>query len=171
MKASNSASRGIRRSRSPRGFTLGHLLIALPLLAVFAVVSTQLLRTTWRTSADVRVTAEANARFDTAIHRLRADAWGASGMTAGGTTATLRQPDGRSVVWQMNPASRALVRTVSSGGDAATAPADALSWEQVPVLGFSVEGPALRVSIPDPSAGRTDEMTLISQLMLAGRAQ
>src|SRR5215208_167474 len=92
-----------RRAGRRPGFTLGHLLIALPLLAVFTFVATQLLLTTWRTSWDTRVSAESAARLDAAMHRLRADAWGAAAISVEGTSATLRQPDGSTVVWKSGP--------------------------------------------------------------------
>lgn len=148
-----------------RGFTLGHVLIALPLLAVFTFVSTQLLLATWRASWDTRVSAESAARLDAALHRLRADAWGAAGISVAGASATLRQPDGATVVWQSGPPAGRLVRTVT-GGEAPTR-CDGLP----PGIAFASHDTALRVSVPNPAAGRTDELTLPSQVLVAGRGQ
>jgi Flp pilus assembly protein TadG len=156
--------RGTARRR--RGaFTLAHVLIALPLLAVFAFVSTQLLRTSWRATADVRVAAESAARLDSALHRLRADVWSAKELSMEGTSAQLLQPDGSFVTWNVGPAAGTLVRTVNTG-------ASPMHWDGLPQgVGFAADGPALRVSVPNPEAGRTDEVTMASQLLLAGRGK
>ena len=153
-----------RRVARRRGFTLGHVVIALPLLAVFTFVSTQLLLATWRASWDARISAESAARLDAALHRLRTDAWGAAEISVEGTSATFRQPDGGSVVWQSGPAGT-LVRTTTAGGDPAR-------WDGLPSgIGFTATGPSLRVTVPNPAAGRTDELTLPSQVLVAGRGQ
>ena len=153
-------------ARRRRGaFTLAHVLIALPLLAVFAFVSTQLLRASWRATADMRVAAESAARLDSALHRLRADAWAAKELSVEGTSAKLLQPDGGVVTWQAGPAAGTLVRTVNAG-------ASPTRWDGLPEgVSFAADGPALRVSVPNPAAGRTDEVTMASQLLLAGRGK
>ena len=154
-----------KASRRPlrAGFTLGHLLIALPLLAVFTLVSTQLLLATMRASTDVRTSAESAARLDGALHRLRADAWGATEISVQGGSATLRLPGGSTVVWQSEPAAGRLVRTADGAST---------RWDGLPPgIGFAADAASLRVTVPNPAANRTDEVTMASQVLLAGRAR
>jgi Flp pilus assembly protein TadG len=157
-------------ARRRRGaFTLAHVLIALPLLAVFTFVSTQLLRASWRASSEMGVAAESAARLDSALHRLRADAWGAKGISVEGASAKLLQPDGGVVTWKAEQASGTLVRTDLRASKADASPT---RWDELPEgIAFSADGPALRVTVPNPTAGRTDEVTMASQLLLAGRGR
>ena len=147
-----------------RGFTLAHLLIALPLLALFTFVSTQLLVSTFRASTDMRVSAESAARLDAALHRLRADAWGSTEISVEGPSAKLRQSDGSAVTWRAGPPEGRLVRTTADGAST--------RWDGLPPgIAFAADASALRVTVPNPAARRTDEVTLASQVLLAGRGQ
>jgi len=148
-----------------RAFTLAHVLIAMPLLAVFSFVSTQLLLTTWRVSAEMRGATEAASRLDGALHVLRADAWGAREISVEGTSATLRRPDGSAVVWQADPAAGTLTRTAGEG-------AAPTRWDGLPAgVGFAADDAALRLSAPNPATGGVDQVTMASQMLLAGRGQ
>ena len=156
---------GHRRRRA--GFTLAHVLIALPLLGLFAVVSTQLLRATWRASSEMRIAAESAARLDGALHRLRADAWGASELSAEGAAATIRTPDGATVVWRTDPVGGTLTRVLTPDKDRPASAASQTVWKGLPPgIALAADGPALRVSMPNPTAGRTADVTMASQLLL-----
>jgi type II secretory pathway component PulJ len=118
------------RARRHHGFMFVELLFILGLVAVAAVISTQLYIDMTRAHSRLLQQREAQARFDGALKALRADVWNAINASvddAGGLT--LKQADGKTIHWL---AHEELKRTID--GDPAR------QWNQLGAqLSFSVE--------------------------------
>jgi hypothetical protein len=138
------------RSR-PRGFMLFEMLIALGVLAAFALIAVKLLTTSLRLAHDAGAARDRALRFESAVGVLRADVWGAAGveLPAPGT-ARITLGDGSIAVWSAD-AQGALSRTLTApAGDGYP---DRLEWAALAPPGLAFEradGVLLLVEPPPP---------------------
>lgn len=173
-----------RRASCRPGLILIEMLFVVGLLAIFALVATQVLATSLRVSGQIERTQARVSQFDQAMALLRSDVWRAASVEADGRSATVHWPDGRSVVWSASadgtivrvegPAPAAGAVPAARPMGAATMPSAPVlpaRWEAVaPGVRFDADGGALRVSVPREGE-MFDRLTLVSQIDLAGRAQ
>jgi len=159
-------------------------MIVLGVLGVFAIVAFRLLITSMNASVDAPRRVETAERFDRAMNQLRADAWTATAIEADGPSTTLQQPDGRKVIWRIEPDDLAnpepaapnsprmfnLSRHAEPADGKAGAASSDTRWTGLPPE-FTAAGPALRVRTPTASgsADSADGLTMVSQLQMAGR--
>ena len=103
-----------RLSRRARGFMLFEMLVALGLLAAFALIAVKLMTTSIKLSHDAAEADSRAVRFESALAVLRADAWNAVKfeLPAPGT-ARLTRGDGSTAVWSAD-AEGGLSRTLSA---------------------------------------------------------
>jgi len=174
-----------------RGYLLVEMLILLVVLGIFALIAGKLMVTSIKAMTLTRHREETARRFDLAISRLRADVGSATLIESDAESATLRHPDGRTIVWRVEPEADdgsgapnpfgptiRLTRSIegkvarSSDAEPATAPAsaaDLTQWEPLPAgIAFTADGPTLTVHLPstDERSGRDigNQITMISQL-------
>jgi len=158
--------------RRARGFGLVMMLVAISLLAVFAVVATRLIHTTLGLY-DQAGRVDAEARWtDGAMRQLRADAWSAKDITTstqGTRSLTIDAGGGAgAVAWRVDP-DGALVRTAPGAGGTGGPTADAQRWPEIGArLSFEWDGTALTVRGADKGADRAGGIRMISQVKLAG---
>jgi hypothetical protein len=93
------------------------MMVAVGLFTVFSVVAFRLISTTLRIGSEVNRVEIAHRSFDSALARLRQDAWSATAVDVGGTSASTLDlgPDGGSVTWSV-AADGSLVRTLTVAG-------------------------------------------------------
>lgn len=84
-----------------RGFTLLHVLVAMPLIVVFMVFGTRLFLSNTKMLQQTADDRERLARTDMVLHRLRLDAWLSLQVTVDGRRLILEQPNDR-VTWQID---------------------------------------------------------------------
>lgn len=156
--------RRVAHSRScrcgARGFTLLHGLVALALLAAFAIATSRLVVFAARLPAQAAETQHARIAFDAAVEQLRADVWAARSVTTGdGPSVRIDPADGSApaVTWQVAD-NGAIVRSQATTRDDDD---DARPSRRWPGIGrgmtFEWDGTALTVSHatgPDGPAGR-----------------
>lgn len=102
------------RTRTGRrnGFMLVELVFVLGMIAVAALISTQLYVDMTRAHGRMLLQQEAQQRFDLALRPLRSDVWNATTASVDkGGTLYLTRPDGKGVQWQ---AGDRLSRTIES---------------------------------------------------------
>jgi type II secretory pathway pseudopilin PulG len=170
-------------ARLRRGYFLFEMMLVLAVLGVFAIVASKLLITSMNASIDAQRRVETAERFDLAMNQLRADVWSAKDIEADGLSTTLHQPDGRKVIWRIEPAdpfdaapvapNSARMVNISRHTESADGKAEAASndtrWNDLPPgMAFTAAGPTLRVRTPTASLS-ADSLTMISQLQLQGR--
>lgn len=146
--------------RPRHGFTLLELVIYLAILSTLSLLTTQVFRATvynWRETAARHAD---QARFDSALRRLRADVWSASEMELKGPgRLVLHFPAGPEVTWTAEVGRLTRVSSDDAAG---------ITWGPLIGLSFSARGPALHVH----SEGDAHDAVLTSQMMaLAGGAR
>lgn len=148
--------------RRCRGMFLIEMLVVIGLLAAFLIISARLLTSMIRLSRQASDAEDRIVRFDSAVRVLRGDAWSATGI-AGDAGAVTIERDQTTIEWR-SAEDGSLVRTLN----VPDAPPQAQRWPELGgQLQFRVEGPVLIVAADD-SSGRTGELRLVSQVMLAG---
>jgi type II secretory pathway pseudopilin PulG len=135
---------------------LVELMFVLGLLAVVALVATQIFLFNMRTSAQLSRQHQAQAQFDQATAQLRRDVWGASSLESPGTQVLkLKHADGQEVTWH---AGKVLERT----SDSQDRRWDALDAD----IAFEVHGPTAIIAVEPHKSDAGGKLTLVSQTLL-----
>lgn len=139
-----------RSRRARRGFTLPELLVAIGLLAVFAVAATRLFHATIRVGHTTAQQQDAASSFDAAMTVLRNDVWTAAAIAVPDpTTAKLG-----TVTWTINETT--LARDAGDGGRQRTWPAPKGST-------FVADGASLVLRVPSTSGERGGDVRMVSE--------
>ena len=146
--------------RNRRGFSLLECTMAIALLIAFAALSSQVLMAVIHTTRRASEADVAGGRFDAALARLRADAWGASKLEAiDESTLRVTTPGSATVEWRSD--NSGLHRTVSPG----SADAASESWEMNGRrAAFSAAGHAVRLTVPPGRMSAAFDAALATQL-------
>ena len=152
---------GRTRAGRRKGIFLIELLGYLVIMAAVAVVVGDLINLLMKT---MRSTAERDtmiARVDSAMDQLRRDTWGAQAIRPGADGVEIVQPGG-SVTWKSLDG----VLTRTDGGTPRV-------WVGMPPMTFSNKGAAVLVLQINsgPGAAQKEEITFVSQRMMAGGAR
>lgn len=170
------------RRRRARGFMMFEMLVALGLLAAFALIAVKLMTTSIKLSHDAAEADSRAIRFESALAVLRADAWNmVSFDLPSPRTARLTRADGSLAVWSAD-AEGGLSRTLSAA-DGRGYP-ERRAWAALPPgLTFEQAGGVLLLVEPArakrPRGSRADDASLaapaeprrvplLSQTTLAG---
>ena len=152
-----------RQRPSCRGFLLIEVLGYLAIMAVVALLVTDMINTSFTMAKEARERDTLIHRVDSALDALRRDVWHAASIQAAGDQVTLVSP-GTTITWRMESGGQ-LTRTAPAGAPEKT------TWIQMPAFSFAAAGPALQVDVTSGSgATRREQATLPSQQMLAGGA-
>lgn len=104
----------VHRRRRARGFMMFEMLVALGVLAAFALIAVKLMTTSIKLSHDAAEADSRAIRFESALAALRADAWNmVSFDLPSPRTARLTRADGSLAVWSAD-AEGGLSRTLSA---------------------------------------------------------
>jgi type II secretory pathway pseudopilin PulG len=138
------------------GFTLNELLVALGLLAVFAIAATRLFQATMRVGRSAADAADAAASLDTASTALRADAWAAEEINVPNPTTAKLGP----ATWTI----RGERLTRAAGNEPPR------HWPAPPGVTFAADPPAVLVlRLPGSDPSKDGELRLVSQKQLLAR--
>jgi len=147
----------------PRGVFLIELLGYLAIMAVVAILVTDMINLSFRMVKEARQRDTLIHRVDSALDALRRDTWHAASIQAAGNQVTLASP-AAAITWRME-ADGKLTRTAPGNAPENT------TWLEMPSFTFAAAGPALKVDVESGSGAATHEQaTLPSQQMLAGGA-
>ncbi len=144
-----------------RGMMLYEVMIGVILMAAFATLAVEVIRSSLRVSRDASEAAGLNARFDGAVAQLRRDVWSAAKITAANpTTLNIEVPNAKPITWTVTKEA-ALVRSLESERQA---------WPEV-AAGITFESDATTVALVEPATSRRDarRIPLVSQLAVAGK--
>jgi prepilin-type N-terminal cleavage/methylation domain-containing protein len=145
-----------RRRRLESGFTITELLIALGVLALFAVAATQLFYATMRLSRTSAERQDAASQFDSAVGALRADVWSA-GEIAAPDSSTARVGN---VTWTVKD--HTLTR---DAGDSEPQ----RRWEVPPGVTFAAEPAALVLRVARSPGEPGGDVRMVSQSLVLAR--
>lgn len=153
-----------RTAKKHGGFSLLECTMAIALLIVFAALASQVLMAVIHTTRRASVADVSGGRFDIALARLRADAWGAGKLEViDESTLRFTTPGSATVEWTSDEAG--LHRTVSPG----TADASSEAWD---INGrratFSTAGHAVRFSVPRGRLNASYDAIIATQLSPGG---
>ena len=154
-----------RRRARRRAFAIAVMMLAVTLLAVFAVVATRLITSTMTLYREA-ATIDTEARvMDSALRQLREDLWGASRVDVSSPgTITIAGAAGGRVAWQAQ-ADGALVRSAAAAGGTPGAPQ---RWAGIGArLSFEWDGVTLLVRGADRGSDRAGGVRMTSQVRLA----
>lgn len=147
-----------------KGIALIELVGVLVLLAVFSIVSAKLFYAIMRVSVEARHAPRPDRQREALEDQLRADAWTAIEMRAGGDDSLiLRYAGDRSVIWRLQPAESALRRTAFLGQQAQ----DEQAWPQTSAPDrFENFGPGVRLHWSAQDQRGENPLDLYSSLIL-----
>jgi len=149
------------KPRGRRGVFLIEMIGYLFIIAAIVALVSDMVATSLRMFKETRERDTMITRVDTAVDALRRDAWSATSIEANGDQATLRASGG-TVMWRMEAEGK-LTRTTAENAAAKT------TWIEMPKFSFSASGPTLRVDVESgPAANKHEQVTLLSQRLLAG---
>jgi prepilin-type N-terminal cleavage/methylation domain-containing protein len=155
--------RVIHHPTRARAFTILEMLVVLMLLGVFMLVSGRLFVLTFDTTRQSEKAQAQTSRFDGMVRALRADVWSSREIKAVDGRLTISSPQ-RTITWSI-AADHTVMRSEDIGGKVREA-----RWPELGAgLTFSCRGASVVLGV----AGRAeekDEMVLVSQMQLAGRA-
>jgi type II secretory pathway pseudopilin PulG len=146
----------MKHRRADSAFMLVELMFVLGLLAVVALVATQIFLFNMRTSTQLSQQHQAQAQFDQATAQLRRDVWGASSLESQtAQVLNVKLADGREVTWH---AGKALERTSNS---------QSRRWDALDAdIAFEVRGPTVAIAVEPHKSDPGGKLTLVSQAML-----
>jgi prepilin-type N-terminal cleavage/methylation domain-containing protein len=145
------------RKRVARGFMLIEIMVAISLLAVFALIATKLLVLGIKVPHEVGEQRDAIVRFDSVVTRLRDDVWQARSIKSPDEkTLEIQTDSSGAVTWRIEAG--AVLRT---GADAK----QTQRWELKEKLGFSGDGAGMVLNVAE-NAGRTGKIQMLSERML-----
>ena len=131
-------------------------MFVLGLLAVVALVGTQIFLFTMRTSAQLSRQHQAQAQFDQAAAQLRRDVWSASSLELPEPQVLkVKLADGQEVTWHAGTVLDRRVNSQLRGWDALDAD-----------ITFEVRGPTVTIAIDPQKSDARGTLTLVSQAML-----
>ncbi|HEY8668604.1 MAG TPA: prepilin-type N-terminal cleavage/methylation domain-containing protein [Tepidisphaeraceae bacterium] len=144
--------------RRQRGFTLIEMLATLVLLTAFALIGARLFTAAMRLIHSAQAGHTAMMQSESALRRLRADAWAATKIEAGPQSVTITRMDGSVVQWKAQQA--ALSRAVEGNEERA------IHWQDAGApLQFISDGRSLVVQSRDEHKQLVREK-MVSQLAL-----
>ena len=144
-----------RRGSLP-AFMLVELMFVLGLLAVAALVATQIFLFNMRTTTRLSQQHQAQAQFDQAAAQLGRDVWAASSVASPQPQVLkLRLADGQEITWHAG-------RVLERASEAQVRRWDALSAE----VAFEVRGPTVAIVVEPNHSDPGGRLVLISQAML-----
>jgi hypothetical protein len=149
------------RVHHPRGSLLIETIVWLSIMAAISILTTEMMVSGMRLEKQCFARDTLIVHVDSAIDRLRRDAWQAAAIQIADHQVKLVNPDG-TVLWRME-SDHTLTRMN---------PADSLpkqSWKEMPDFSFTVTGPLLTVKVQSRTdVSESQSITLPSQRMLAG---
>jgi type II secretory pathway component PulJ len=154
----------VRRPRA-RGIAIWEMMVALALLATFAAVSVQLIRSSLRVPHRAAEAGELAGRFDAALGQLRRDVWGATAVKREGQDGrTIRiEHDGVPPIGWAITDDGALLRT--GGAMAAPAAMERQEWAGVGRgMKFDADGSVLLLVEPPGRATDGRRIPLVNPL-------